>query len=149
MWNDTSIENKKVSELTNTQISMSDLKLEAGDYRFKLFFTDGTYAQADVNVLLKNSENATLKIISINSYATLTEEEAEQIVSGVCFTNATGLANYANKTITGLMLTEGTTAVDKYEKYGASPSLDYPSEIETLKRILKNSDGNMAVKSIP
>lgn len=129
LWNDTSIENKKVSELTNTQISMSDLKLEAGDYRFKLFFTDGTYAQADVNVLLKNSENATLKIISINSYATLTEEEAEQIVSGVCFTNATGLANYANKTITGLMLTKGTTAVDKYEKYGASPSLNYPATI--------------------
>lgn len=132
LWNDTSIENKKVSELTNTQISMSDLKLEAGDYRFKLFFTDGTYAQADVNVLLKNSENATLKIISINRYATLTEEEAEQIVSGVCFTNATGLANYANKTITGLMLTKGTTAVDKYEQYGASPSLDYPSPIKSL-----------------
>ena len=137
LWNDTSIENKKVSELTNTQISMSDLKLEAGDYRFKLFFTDGTYAQADVNVLLKNSENATLKIISINSYATLTEEEAEQIVSGVCFTNATGLANYANKTITGLMLTKGTTAVDKYEQYGASPSLDYPSPIQTVKDSVK------------
>lgn len=137
LWNDTSIENKKVSELTNTQISMSDLKLEAGDYRFKLFFTDGTYAQADVNVLLKNSENATLKIISINSYATLTEEEAEQIVSGVCFTNATGLANYANKTITGLMLTKGTTAVDKYEKYGASPSLDYPAPIQTVKDSVK------------
>ena len=137
LWNDTSIENKKVSELTNTQISMSDLKLEAGDYRFKLFFTDGTYAQADVNVLLKNSENATLKIISINSYATLTEEEAEQIVSGVCFTNATGLANYANKTITGLMLTKGTAAVDKYEQYGASPSLDYPAPIQTVKDSVK------------
>lgn len=142
LWNDTSIENKKVSELTNTQISMSDLKLEAGDYRFKLFFTDGTYAQADVNVLLKNSENATLKIISINSYATLTEEEAEQIVSGVCFTNATGLANYANKTITGLMLTKGTTAVDKYEKYGASPSLDYPAPIQTVKDSVKVTSTN-------
>lgn len=132
LWNDTSIENKKVSELANTQVSTSNLKLTEGDYCFKLFFTDGTYMQTNISIQLKNAENTTLKTINNQSSVTLTAEEAEQIVSGVCWTNSTGLADYANKTIAGLMLVKGTTLTDGYEKYGASPSLDYPSAIKSL-----------------
>ena len=132
LWNDTSIENKKFSELTNTQVSTSNLALTEGDYCFKLFFTDGTYMQTNINIQLKNVENTTLKTISNQASVTLTAEEAKQIVSGVCWTNSTGLADYANKTIAGLMLVKGTTLTDGYEKYGASPSLDYPSAIKSL-----------------
>lgn len=55
LWNDTSIENKKVSELTNTQVSTSNLALTEGDYCFKLFFTDGTYMQTNISIQLKNA----------------------------------------------------------------------------------------------
>lgn len=132
LWNDTSIENKKFSELTNTQVSTSNLALTEGDYCFKLFFTDGTYMQTNISIQLKNAKNTTLKTISNQSSVTLTAEEAKQIVSGVCWTNSTELADYANKTIAGLMLVKGTTLTDGYEKYGASPSLDYPSAIKSL-----------------
>lgn len=132
LWNDTSIENRKVSELANTQVSTSNLKLTEGDYCFKLFFTDGTYMQTNISIQLKNVENTTLKTINNQSSVALTAEEAKQIVSGVCWTNSTGLADYANKTIAGLMLAKGTTLTDGYEKYGASPSLDYPSPIKCL-----------------
>ena len=132
LWNDTSIENKKVSELTNTQVSTSNLALTEGDYCFKLFFKDNTYMQTNISIQLKNAENTTLKTINNQSSVTLTAEEAKQIVSGVCWTNSTGLADYANKTIAGLMLVKGTTLTDGYEKYGASPSLDYPSAIKSL-----------------
>ena len=132
LWNDTSIENKKVSELANTQVSTSNLALTEGDYCFKLFFKDNTYMQTNISIQLKNAENTALKTISNQSSVTLTAEEAKQIVSGVCWTNSTGLADYANKTIAGLMLVKGTTLTDGYEKYGASPSLDYPSAIKSL-----------------
>ena len=132
LWNDTSIENKKVSELANTQVSTSNLALTEGDYCFKLFFKDNTYMQTNISIQLKNAANTTLKTINNQSSVTLTAEEAKQIVSGVCWTNSTGLADYANKTIAGLMLVKGTTLTDGYEKYGASPSLDYPSPIKCL-----------------
>lgn len=132
LWNDTSIENKKVSELANTQVSTSNLALTEGDYCFKLFFKDNTYMQTNISIQLKNAENTALKTINNQSSVTLTAEEAKQIVSGVCWTNSTGLADYANKTIAGLMLVKGTTLTDGYEKYGASPSLDYPSAIKSL-----------------
>lgn len=145
LWNDISIENKKVSELSSTQVSKSNLNLMAGDYCFRLFFTDNTYMQTNINVLLKNNENVTIKTMSVNRYATLTEEEAQQIVSGVCHTNTTGLEEYKSKTIAGLILTKGITFADKYEQYGASPSPDYPSPVICLgsnKNIFdKNSEG--------
>lgn len=150
LWNDTSIENKKISELTGTKVSTSDLKLnKAGKYCFRLFFTDRTYMTTNINIQLKDDTDAVVKTISNISVIELTNEEIARITTGTCWTNQDGLTTNSAKTIKGIMLVNSEELPDDFEQYGASPSINYPSKIATLgsNKNLFNINGTRAEQS--
>lgn len=133
LWNDTSVENKAISSLSNTQVSVSNLKLtKAGNYCIRLFFTDNTYATSDVTTLLKDSAGNTVTEVGVLATKNLTQQQVEEITSGVVWTNTNGLSTYASKTIKGIILVQADTFPEAYEQYGVMPSLEFPSEVEAV-----------------
>lgn len=116
--------------------------LQAGTYTiyFKLKIENSTFNQQNVGFSFKNSAQdnvgATVTATVNGTYAlkVTTDQEVSFLY---CFINNGENANCV-ATITDFMILEGEHTIDEsYEKYGASPSLDYPSEIETLKDSVK------------
>lgn len=116
--------------------------LQAGTYTiyFKLKIENSTFNQQNVGFSFKNlaqdNVGATVTATSNETYAlkVTTDQEVSFLY---CFINNGENANCV-ATITDFMILEGEHTNDEsYEKYGASPSLDYPSEIETLKDSVK------------
>lgn len=116
--------------------------LQPGTYTiyFKLKIENSTFNQQNVGFSFKNSAQdnvgATVTATVNGTYAlkVTTDQEVSFLY---CFINNGENANCV-ATITDFMILEGEHTIDEsYEKYGASPSLDYPSEIETLKDSVK------------
>lgn len=96
-------------------------------YKAKIELVSGTIKDSSGNNMPDNSIMINLKWLNPKYYVTLINENDTTIES--CWLNGAAIFNNARVKIWAY---EGTE--DKpYEQYGASPSPDYPSEIETVK----------------
>ena len=111
--------------------------LPAGTYTiyFKLKLENSTFNQQNVGFSFKNSAQdnvgATVTATSNGTYAlkVTTDQEVSFLY---CFINNGENANCV-ATITDFMILEGEHTIDEnYERFGASPSLNHPSKIETV-----------------
>ena len=111
--------------------------LQAGTYTiyFKLKIENSTFNQQNVGFSFKNSAQdnvgATVTATSNETYAlkVTTDQEVSFLY---CFINNGENANCV-ATITDFMILEGEHTIDEnYERFGASPSLDYPASIQTV-----------------
>lgn len=111
--------------------------LQAGTYTiyFKLKIENSTFNQQNVGFSFKNSAQdnvgATVTATSNGTYAlkVTTDQEVSFLY---CFINMGENANCV-ATITDFMVLEGEHTIDEnYERFGASPSLNHPSKIETV-----------------
>lgn len=111
--------------------------LQAGTYTiyFKLKLENSTFNRQNVGFSFKNSAQdnvgATVTATSNGTYAlkVTTDQEVSFLY---CFINNGENANCV-ATITDFMILEGEHTIDEnYERFGASPSLNHPSKIETV-----------------
>ena len=111
--------------------------LQAGTYTiyFKLKLENSTFNQQNVGFTFKNISQGD---VGGTVYATVNDTYALKVITNeevsflYCFINNAENADCI-ATISDFMILEGEHTNDEsYERYGASPSLNYPSKIKTL-----------------